>query len=53
MIYFLALIPKTALTIGGYCALFLSNRSEGAFPGRRYQSRSSAGSRIAAPAIAD
>ena len=31
MIYFLALIPATALTIAGYFALFLSNRSEGAF----------------------
>jgi hypothetical protein len=31
MIYFLALIPATALTIGGYFVLFLSNRSEGAF----------------------
>ncbi len=31
MIYFLALIPATALTVAGYCALFLSNRSEGAF----------------------
>jgi hypothetical protein len=31
MIYFLALIPATALTIAGYFALFLANRSEGAF----------------------
>jgi hypothetical protein len=31
MIYFIALIPATALTIAGYFALFLSNRSEGAF----------------------
>jgi hypothetical protein len=32
MIYFLALIPATALTIAGYLALYLSNRSsEGAF----------------------
>ena len=31
MIYFLALIPATALTIAGYFVLFLSNRSEGAF----------------------
>ncbi len=31
MIYFLALIPATGLTIAGYIALFLSNRSEGAF----------------------
>ncbi len=30
MIYFLALIPATALTIAGYFVLFLSNRSEGA-----------------------
>jgi len=30
MIYFLALIPATALTIAGYFALFLSARSEGA-----------------------
>jgi hypothetical protein len=29
MIYFLALIPATALTIAGYVALFLSVRSEG------------------------
>ena len=29
MIYFLALLPATALTIGGYVALFLSARSEG------------------------
>ncbi len=31
MIYFLALLPATALTIAGYFMLFLSNRSEGAF----------------------
>src|SRR5712664_4171369 len=31
MIYFLALIPATALTIAGYFVLFLSNRSEGTF----------------------
>jgi hypothetical protein len=31
MIYFLALIPATALTIAGYFVLFLSNRSEGSF----------------------
>jgi hypothetical protein len=31
MLYFLALIPATALTIAGYFALYLSNRSEGAF----------------------
>ena len=30
MIYFLALLPATALTIAGYIVLFLSNRSEGA-----------------------
>lgn len=30
MIYFLALIPATALTIAGYVVLFLSGRSEGA-----------------------
>jgi hypothetical protein len=30
MIYFLALIPATGLTIAGYVVLFLSNRSEGA-----------------------
>ena len=30
MIYFLALIPATALTVAGYFVLFLSNRSEGA-----------------------
>jgi len=30
MIYFLALLPATALTIAGYFVLFLSNRSEGA-----------------------
>ena len=29
MIYFLALIPATALTIAGYFALFLSTRMEG------------------------
>jgi hypothetical protein len=31
MIYFLALLPATALTIGGYFVLFLANRSEGSF----------------------
>jgi hypothetical protein len=31
MIYFLALIPATALTIAGYFVLYVSNRSEGAF----------------------
>jgi len=31
MIYFLALLPATMLTVAGYFALFLSNRSEGAF----------------------
>ncbi len=31
MVYFLALIPATGLTIGGYFVLFLSNRSEGNF----------------------
>ena len=31
MIYFLALIPATALTIAGYFVLYLSNRSEGTF----------------------
>jgi hypothetical protein len=31
MIYFLALIPATGLTVAGYFALYLSNRSEGAF----------------------
>jgi hypothetical protein len=31
MIYFIALIPATALTIAGYFVLYLSNRSEGAF----------------------
>jgi len=30
MIYLLALIPATALTVAGYFVLFLSNRSEGA-----------------------
>jgi hypothetical protein len=30
MIYFIALIPATALTIAGYFVLYLSNRSEGA-----------------------
>ncbi|TLY94631.1 MAG: hypothetical protein E6K23_04230 [Gammaproteobacteria bacterium] len=30
MIYFLALLPATALTIAGYFALYLSARSEGA-----------------------
>lgn len=31
MIYFMALIPATVLTIAGYFVLYLSNRSEGAF----------------------
>lgn len=31
MIYFLALLPATGLTIAGYCVLFLAHRSEGAF----------------------
>ncbi len=31
MIYFIALIPATALTIAGYFVLYLSNRSEGTF----------------------
>jgi hypothetical protein len=31
MIYFLALIPATALSVAGYFVLFLSHRSEGAF----------------------
>lgn len=31
MIYLIALIPATALTIAGYFVLYLSNRSEGAF----------------------
>jgi hypothetical protein len=31
MIYFLALLPATVLTIAGYFVLYLSNRSEGAF----------------------
>jgi len=30
MIYFLALIPATALTVAGYFVLFLSTRAEGA-----------------------
>ena len=30
MIYFVALLPATALTIAGYFVLYLSNRSEGA-----------------------
>ena len=30
MIYLLALLPATALTIGGYLVLFVSSRSEGA-----------------------
>jgi hypothetical protein len=30
MIYFLALLPATALTIGGYVVLVLSTRTEGA-----------------------
>lgn len=29
MFFLVALIPATALTVGGYVALFLSNRSEG------------------------
>ena len=29
MLFLVALIPATALTVGGYVALFLSNRSEG------------------------
>ena len=31
MIYFLALLPATALTIAGYFVLYLANRSEGTF----------------------
>jgi hypothetical protein len=31
MIYFLALIPATALTVAGYFVLYLANRSEGTF----------------------
>jgi heme A synthase len=31
MIYFLALLPATVLTIAGYFVLYLSNRSEGTF----------------------
>jgi hypothetical protein len=31
MIYFIALIPATALTVAGYFVLYLSHRSEGAF----------------------
>jgi hypothetical protein len=31
MIYFLALIPATALTVAGYCVLYVSRRSEGSF----------------------
>jgi hypothetical protein len=31
MIYFMALIPATVLTIAGYFVLYLSNRSEGSF----------------------
>lgn|SRR6202166_3921046 len=31
MIYFVALLPATALTVAGYFVLYLSNRSEGAF----------------------
>jgi hypothetical protein len=31
MIYFIALIPATGLSIAGYFVLYLSNRSEGAF----------------------
>jgi len=30
MLFLVALIPATALTVGGYVALFLSHRSEGA-----------------------
>jgi hypothetical protein len=30
MIYFVALLPATALTVAGYFVLFLANRSEGA-----------------------
>jgi len=31
MIYFVALLPATALTIAGYFVFFLANRSEGTF----------------------
>jgi hypothetical protein len=31
MIYFIALIPATALSFAGYFVLYLSNRSEGTF----------------------
>jgi hypothetical protein len=31
MIYFLALVPATALTVAGYCVLYVSHRSEGSF----------------------
>jgi hypothetical protein len=31
MIYFIALIPATGLTIAGYFVLYLAHRSEGAF----------------------
>ena len=31
MIYFLALIPATILTIAGYFVIYVSNRSQGAF----------------------
>ena len=31
MIYFLALIPATALTVAGYCVLYVSHHSEGSF----------------------
>jgi hypothetical protein len=31
MIYFVALIPATALTVAGYCVLYVSHRSEGSF----------------------
>jgi hypothetical protein len=31
MIYFLALIPATALTVAGYCVLYVTHRSEGGF----------------------
>jgi hypothetical protein len=31
MIYFLALLPATVLTVAGYLVLYVSNRSEGSF----------------------
>ena len=31
MIYFLALVPATALTVAGYCVLYVAQRSEGSF----------------------